>query len=160
MYVCVTIVTRHKVTRYDYIWVYRNVYDRLLISIYCSISQLVLSSGTQSYSEYNPVYCNLPHCVFPYMTWPDLCPSLTSLSSPPGGDTDDEWLDDGHLYEALDSHYEPVGAVPEAGDSDDDAAEDADKELGDEVSALRGMGGFRSQDAWIWIWYVLYHGGV
>ncbi|KAF0291101.1 Rho guanine nucleotide exchange factor 26 [Amphibalanus amphitrite] len=48
------------------------------------------------------------------------------------GDTDDEWLDDGHLYEALDSHYEPVGAVPEAVDSDDDVAEEEDKELGDE----------------------------
>ncbi|XP_043214281.1 pneumococcal serine-rich repeat protein-like isoform X6 [Amphibalanus amphitrite] len=49
-----------------------------------------------------------------------------------GGDTDDEWLDDGHLYEALDSHYEPVGAVPEAVDSDDDVVEEEDKELGDE----------------------------
>ena len=58
-----------------------------------------------------------------------------------GGDTDDEWLDDGHLYEALDSHYEPVEAVPEAGDSDEEAAEDDDKELGDEVSPRWGKEG-------------------
>ena len=57
-----------------------------------------------------------------------------------GGDTDDEWLDDGHLYEALDSHYEPVGAVPEAVDSDDDVVEEEDKELGDEVSRIEGKG--------------------